>query len=163
MSQNQSPTKGLMIVITVLVILLIGWNIYTGATVQELGIPGIFTIKFGPKPTSPSPVSVRPTGDLSDKYLMDNDSGRVIIVTYLGDSKYRIEEPSSPWPWEGTAVLDGGNLSGDANFRNSLARMRIEGIRRGDGTIIIQYKFITDDNGNPANGRIDNHIWYPTH
>ena len=30
----------------VLVILLVGWNIYKGATVQELGVPG-FTLKFG--------------------------------------------------------------------------------------------------------------------
>jgi hypothetical protein len=35
-------------VVLVLVAALVVWNIYRGATVQEIGVPG-FTMKFGPK------------------------------------------------------------------------------------------------------------------
>ena len=31
----------------IIILLLVLWNIYTGATVQEVGIPGVFSIKFG--------------------------------------------------------------------------------------------------------------------
>jgi len=72
------------------------------------------------------------------KYLMDNQPNRIIILTHLHNSEYQIEEPSIPWPWQGTALLDGGQLSGEAQFRNSLATMRVEGVVRGDGSIVIQ-------------------------
>ncbi len=96
------------------------------------------------------------------QYLMDNRASRIIIVTPLGSNEYRIEEPSSQWPWEGTAKLDGGRLSGDAKFRNSLATMRVEGVVRSDDSIVIKYQFITDSEGNSAGGRVDEHIWYPS-
>jgi len=86
----------------------------------------------------------------------------VIVVTHLQSNEYRIEEPTSPWPWEGTARIDGGQLSGQAKFRNSLATMRVEGVIRGDDSIVIRYVFITGSDGKPAAGRIDNHVWYPS-
>jgi hypothetical protein len=53
MSQNPVSTGGtFQKIIIILVLLLIAWNIYTGATVQEIGIPGLFTIKFGEKHSS---------------------------------------------------------------------------------------------------------------
>ena len=93
-------------------------------------------------------------------YLMDNDQGRIILVKSIGGDQYRVEEPSSPWPWEGTATIANGSLSGEAKFRNGLARMDIEGTFREDEAIIIKYRFITDGDGNP-NTRVDEHIWYP--
>jgi hypothetical protein len=42
--------SGLLVVFAIIVIALIGYNIYTGATIKELGIPGIFTISFNQKP-----------------------------------------------------------------------------------------------------------------
>jgi hypothetical protein len=148
----------LLVVFAVVALALIAYNIYTGATIQEIGIPGLFTIKFGDK-TAPGPGP----NPLAQTYLMDNQPSRVISVSYLGGNGYRLEESSSPWPWEGTANLDGGKLSGDAKFRNTLATMRVEGILRGDGSIEIQYKYITGDDGKPAGGRIDNHVWFPVH
>jgi len=96
------------------------------------------------------------------KYLMDNRPDRIIMITELRDSVYRIEEPSSPWPWEGEAVLQGTKLLGKASFRNSEAVMRVEGLIRKDGSIAIKYNFITGSTGSPAEGRVDHHVWYPT-
>ena len=39
--------------------------------------------------------------------------------------------------------------------------MRVEGVVRKDGSIVIQYIFKTDDSGKQSGGRIDNHVWYP--
>jgi|GEM_PF-956363 hypothetical protein len=95
------------------------------------------------------------------KYLMDKQPNRIIVITHLQQNKYRIEEPSSPWPWEGDATIDGGQLIGEAKFRNSLATMRVKGVARGDESIVVKYKFITCSDGKPSTGRIDDHIWYP--
>jgi hypothetical protein len=141
----------LQVVFAIVALALIGYNIYSGATIQEIGIPGLFMIKFGDSKSNL----------LVASYWMDNLPNRVINITPLGGNGYRVEESSSPWPWEGTVNLDGGKLSGDAKFRTSLATMRVEGTVRGDGSIEIQYKYITGDDGKPAGGRIDNHIWYP--
>jgi hypothetical protein len=43
------------LMVILLAVVLIGYNIYTGATVQKIGIPGIFEIEFGPK-SAPTPV-----------------------------------------------------------------------------------------------------------
>lgn len=95
------------------------------------------------------------------KYLMDKQPGRVIIVTHIQNNKYCIEEPGSSWPWAGIVTIEGHLLSGEARARNSLASMKIQGTVRSDGSIGVEYKFITGNNGRPAAGRIDNHIWYP--
>jgi hypothetical protein len=63
MSQNQSPKgigKFLTYAIIILALIVIIWNLYTGATIQEIGVPGFFTIKFGPKPTL-TPTMAEPT------------------------------------------------------------------------------------------------------
>ena len=141
-------------------IIIIGWNLYTGATIQEIGIPGIFSIKFGDKQDQFNKPK-KPIAELQ-KYLMDNNPSRIINLTHLQHNNYRIEEPSSPWPWEGTATIDGGQLTGKAKFRNSLATMRVEGVVRGDKSIVIKYHFITGSDGKPAGNKVDNHIWYPS-
>lgn len=164
MSDQGQLTGVLSKVIIILTILIIGWNIYTGATIKELGIPGVFTIKFDDNDINLSNgESNGHNGDIPDirKYLMDNLPNRIIIVTHQQDNKYRIEEPSSPWPWEGSATIDGGQLIGEAKFRKSLATMRVEGVIRGDKSIVIEYKFITGSDGKPSSGRVDNHTWYP--
>ena len=41
---------------------LIGWQLYLGATIQEVGIPGVFTVKFGKKePPPPTPARMSAT------------------------------------------------------------------------------------------------------
>lgn len=109
---------------------------------------------------SPQTVGRAPATDIR-KYWMDRRADRVIVVTRLQKNEFRIEEPTSPWPWEGTATIDGGQLSGHAKFRNSLATMRVEGVVRGDRSIVTRYVFITGSDGKSSAGRVDNHIWYP--
>jgi hypothetical protein len=48
MNENRQGSGFLMKAVFVVVLLVVAWNIYTGATVQEIGIPGLFTIEFGP-------------------------------------------------------------------------------------------------------------------
>ncbi|MHC4573808.1 MAG: hypothetical protein ACYS76_06705 [Planctomycetota bacterium] len=166
MSEDGKSMSALTKVLIILAILIVGWNLYTGAKIQEIGIPGIFTMKFGsneepPLPPDPPKKKKVQTPELR-KYLMDKQPNRIIIVTHLQHNNYRIKEPTSPWPWEGVATIDGGQLTGEAKFRNSLATMRIEGVVRGDESIVIKYKFITGSDGKPSAGKVDNHIWYPS-
>ncbi|MEM8804542.1 MAG: hypothetical protein AAGF01_00650 [Cyanobacteria bacterium P01_G01_bin.38] len=133
------------------------------------GLPWPRTIPT-PEPTSdPAP---EPTSDpksesdtISGTYLMDNQRNRIIIITYLesvGDrNRYRIEEASSPWPWEGIATLEGENLTGIGDFIDSQASMKVEGIVRSDDAIMVKYTFIKDSEGNDPGGRVDNHVWFP--
>lgn len=56
MNQNQSSTSGLALkMVTVTALMLVAWNLYTGATIQEIGIPGLFSVKFGPGAREPQP------------------------------------------------------------------------------------------------------------
>lgn len=93
-------------------------------------------------------------------YLMDNNSASIVVVTRLSDGTFRIEQPSGSWPWEGEATISGNMLDGIGKFRNSSARMRVEGIRQSDGSYQIKYRFINDSAGNDTD-RVDEHIWYP--
>jgi hypothetical protein len=100
--------------------------------------------------------------NIEGTYLMDNQNHRIIVINHIDGATYRIEEPSSPWPWMGTATLDGYSLSGIAQFRGNESAMRVVGDLRGDGTIEIKYIFLTDKNGEPLQEkRIDLHVWYP--
>lgn len=88
---------------------------------------------------------------------MDQLSHRIIIVTPSGGATYRIEEPSSPWPWTGSAVLDGGRLSGEARFVRAPTTMRVQGVVRGDRSIEVDYVYTSEGD----RGRVDHHVWYP--
>jgi hypothetical protein len=92
---------------------------------------------------------------------MDKQGNRIIIVSRLVGNEYRIEEITSPWPWTGTVKLDGSRLSGRAHFPKSQATMKVEASLRGDGSIDVNYHFITKGDGSLADGRIDHHIWFP--
>ena len=70
MSENKPKTEDkntktslLMKLAIILVTIIVFWNLYKGATVSEIGIPGLFTIKFGDNKTpTPTPtVVVTPT------------------------------------------------------------------------------------------------------
>lgn len=98
---------------------------------------------------------------ISGRYTMDKQNNRIIILSKLVGNEYRIEEITSPWPWTGTAVLDGSKLSGRAHFPKSKATMKVEGKLRGDGSISVSYHFITKGDGTLAEGRVDRHIWFP--
>lgn len=153
----------LLIIFALVAIALIVYSIQAGSNVQKIDIAGLFGIQFEPSNNPPveSPSSASPPNDLAVKYTMDQEDSRVIVVTHLSGVNYRIEEPSGSYPWAGTATLDGGQLQGEANFKESLASMRVEGTRRSDGSIAVRYIFITDSEGNPADGRVDRHVWYP--
>lgn len=111
----------------------------------------VLDIGCPPEPTQPPPSA----SGIDGIYWMDNDRNREVVVTYLSGNTYRIEEHTSPWPWEGTAVLSGASLSGSAEFIKTGGKMNVEGDVRSDGTIRIDYTFPDDP------GRVDSHIWYP--
>jgi hypothetical protein len=54
---NQRNDHHLAWIGLIVVVALIGWQLYLGATIQEIGIPGVLTVKFGktesPKPATP--------------------------------------------------------------------------------------------------------------
>ena len=47
----------------ILLLVLVGYNIFTGATVQKVGIPGLFEIEFGPRRSEPPTDSRPPDGN----------------------------------------------------------------------------------------------------
>jgi hypothetical protein len=101
------------------------------------------------------------TSGIAGRYTMDKQNSRIIILSRLVGNEYRIEEITSPWPWTGTAKLDGSKLSGRAHFPKSQATMKVEGSLRGDGSIDVSYHFITKGDGSLAEGRVDHHVWFP--
>lgn len=150
------------------------WPIWAVVTIIAALIAGGYltfkpsgtTVKPEPTPPISQPGSAttpphKVTDPISGTYLMDNQKGRIIVVTHLDGNRYRIEEATSPWPWAGEATLDGGQLIGNGQFRKSLASMKVEGTLRGDKSIVVSYKFITKGDGKDAAGRVDNHVWYP--
>jgi len=118
--------------------------------------PDIIKIITG-EPTSTPKVE---TVNIEGSYLMDNNTGRVIIVSKLSDSRYEIRESTSPWPWEGTATFEDGKLSGIADFKDSCASMKVIGELLNDGRFAIDYQFITEGDC-VASTRVDSHFWYP--
>ena len=105
--------------------------------------------------------------DVSGLYYMDGMAHRRIIITHLTDMIYRIEEPSSSWPWDGSAIFDGKLLFGITKFKGGRGTMMVRGRLRGaDGSMDIEYVFMTDADGNlaskigPNHGRVDRHVWY---
>lgn len=111
-----------------------------------------------PETAQSSPVVVR-----RQTFLMDNQPGRIIILNHVAGNEYRAEESSSPWPWSGNVILDGGKLTSKEpiTFRNSNTTMRIEGVKRSDGAIEVSYTYVTAANGSSADPRVDYHVWYP--
>ncbi|MDH3422971.1 MAG: hypothetical protein OEN00_08255 [Gemmatimonadota bacterium] len=148
-----------------------------GALLVALSLAPSLTTITQPPPADDPPISTPPPDDpvgplndepvntlpasIAGRYLMDKQASRVIVVTHVRGNEYRIEEPTSPWPWVGTAELDGGKLSGEGRFPKSLATMRVDGVLRNDGSIEVDYTFITKGEGSPGAGRIDHHVWYP--
>jgi hypothetical protein len=58
---KKNPIGSVLQTLVVLVVLgLVLWNIYTGATIQEIGIPGIFMVKFGDQTKSNAPAPPAP-------------------------------------------------------------------------------------------------------
>lgn len=55
MNENQSPPDLLMKIVLLIVVGLIIVNLYTGATIQKIGIPGIFEVSFNPESSTVEP------------------------------------------------------------------------------------------------------------
>ncbi len=158
--EKLSSRAATLVVVAVLV--LVAVNMYTGATLRKVGIPGIFEFEFDPRttPVPPPPPPVNLTG----KYLMDpGNFGRVIMVTHLGGDEYSLEENTGSWPWAGRATLTGNNLIGNAKFKNDLGTMRLEGFRTPSGDIDINYVYLTDASGKPFVRPSDHHVWSLVH
>lgn len=183
-SSNGGMLPTVTAVIALLLVALVGWNIYTGATVQKIGIPGVFEIEFGPQTTSAPPdtppvtrtsvspetppvttttvpPSVSPVPLIAGKYLMDGNPGRVIVISSDGKNSYTIGEPTSPWPWSGTIMLNGDEVVGQAWATSSKATFTLDGEVLKDRRIAIAYRFITDTTGADSRGRVDNHVLVP--
>ena len=114
--------------------------------------------KSAPQTPEPSPLDVK---DISNVYYIDGNPARVVEVERQQGNHYRIEERTGPWPWVGSADLNGDRLFGPAEFVKSSARMNLHGVVLANGSIQIEYQFITKGDGSPARGRSDHHIWVP--
>lgn len=90
MSQNQSPTNWFMKIIITLVIILVGYNLYTGATVQEIGIPGIFVIKFREPTPTPTPTDTpTSTPTVTPTYVLTPQDKEADLVGYCQSKGYK--------------------------------------------------------------------------
>ncbi len=95
---------------------------------------------------------------ITGTYLMDGIPARVITVSHIAGQEYQIGEATSPWPWSGRAVLNGGFLSGECHVVPNGDWLRVEGNLRPDGAIEVNYVFLTGPGGAPT-GRVDHHVW----
>ncbi|CAN2041802.1 hypothetical protein GMMP15_580040 [Candidatus Magnetomoraceae bacterium gMMP-15] len=62
MNIDKKSKKTLWIIIFLFILIITGYNIYSGATVKKIGIPGIFEIEFGNKPSDTLPAGKTFTG-----------------------------------------------------------------------------------------------------
>lgn len=83
--------------VTVVILILIAVNIYTGATIQEVGIPGVFMVKFGEKEETKTPepsqyinpVSIEAENyNESSAHVLALDSGSSRILGYINDEEW---------------------------------------------------------------------------
>lgn len=84
MGNDNSSKNWLLKASFVLLILLIVWNLYTGATVQEIGIPGIFTIKFGSRGDDSN---TQPAQSLTFTFSPNPARRGEDVLLYLSESK----------------------------------------------------------------------------
>lgn len=145
-------------IVVILVIFLVFWNIYKGATVQQIGIPPAVIIFTWGTPTPTSTTAI-PVDTLSGRYSMDNDMSRIIIITSTGGNYYTISQPDGAWPWRGTGTLNGDQFTGTAASTVSPASFRIEGTVSKDRSIDVNLVFIKNSDGTDATGRVDHHIF----
>lgn len=102
-----------------------------------------------------------PEPDRISSTYTDIEKRRVIQFNKISENYYMIEEPGTSWPWKGEAKINGNELIGWARFPNSQASMDVKGRINNNGSINVRYEFITKGDGTPANGRVDNHVWFP--
>ncbi len=90
--ENQRSDRLLKWVGLVIVIALIGLQLYLGATIQEVGIPGIFTVKFGKKEPPMKETPGPPPGKLriSAELKSINDTTKVenFLRDHTGETVY---------------------------------------------------------------------------
>ncbi len=110
-------------------------------------------------PESEPPVTQAETRALEGSYMFETDASRLIKIHHLGNDVYEIEEPIGRWPWSGTAELDGRKLTGFGRFIETKATMDVIGELKPDGTITVEYHFLTRGDGSSAEGRVDRHVW----
>ncbi len=97
----------LTIAFSVVVVCLIAYNLYTGATVQEIGIPGVFTISFRPKSEPQHKASTPGTGqDVVEKSEKQKSQGQ---------SDHNAAKSSGLYPRN--LDISGSATAGDYQFR----------------------------------------------
>jgi hypothetical protein len=122
MEKKSSIGSVLQTIILLLILGIVLWNIYTGATIQEIGIPGLFTIKFGNR-QQPSVVS---------KQLIVKANPNPLIINHGGDAEISVHVTASDGSnvpdaevtirsaggfFEGTGVAEvGGPTNGMGDF-----------------------------------------------
>lgn len=110
--------------------------------------------------TTPAPTRPQTTDPLVGNYQFATDPNRLIKITALSGDRYIVEEPVlTAWPWKGTVTREGNRLTGLAEFPKSKATMRIVGEIRTDGSIVVEYKFITKGDGSIGEGVVHPHVW----
>jgi PAN domain len=57
---RKGPSRAWIAWLVLLVI--VGWQLYLGVTIQEVGIPGVFSVKFGTRPHPPAGMSATEDG-----------------------------------------------------------------------------------------------------
>lgn len=97
----------LTIAFSAVVVCLTAYNLYTGATVQEVGIPGVFTISFRPKPA--------PSGTGQDA-VGKSEKGKSPDHSELTGAN-----PSGRYPRD--LNVSGTATAGDYNFKVLSARL----------------------------------------
>lgn len=141
----------------------------TVALIGVIGVIGTILVAILPHILPPndggnsggSQTPATPVDTLSGRYSMDEDLGKIMIISHSSGNMYNIGQPSGAWPWEGTATLDGGHLLGNCMSTTSPATFVFDGVVLGDRSIDAGLRFITDANGNPAGGRVDRHRFMP--
>jgi hypothetical protein len=73
----------------IIALVLIGWQLYLGATIQEVGIPGVFTVKFGnPMPVKPGPPTGKPIISAELKNISDTKKVEKFLGNHIGETIY---------------------------------------------------------------------------
>jgi arabinoxylan arabinofuranohydrolase len=98
MPDNKPSSDFFSKALTAVILILVIVNIYTGATIQEIGIPGIFMVKFGEKEeqteTLPSSQYVNPVRIEAENYneasahVLVMEGGGVRFLGYLNDGEW---------------------------------------------------------------------------
>jgi hypothetical protein len=102
-----------------------------------------------------------PLVDIAGRYYLDAGASRFLTLVKTGRRSYSIESVRpDPWPLSDTITwVEDDRYEGDAVF-DSGSRIRVVVTRLGDGRLDTEFRYVTDDTGNPTD-RVDPHQLVP--